>query len=182
MNQALVAPSFSNKALRLAILFVVALALRLIFHLLYTPPLIGDALEYYFNSQTLENVVRMFPYDHWYERTPVCMAFLYITNQNLLIQIILSAATCVLLELLYRHARWVYAFYLPSIFFSNTYVKEPLLIFLFVTAAYLLRNHRSWLLIVLPAIFAGFISYGDVWRYNAEMSMRQNFFQKIWIV
>jgi hypothetical protein len=69
----------------LLILFGIAVGLRLILFLAYTPPLVGDAKEYYYNSQTLENTVRHFPYDQWYQRTPAYMAFLHVTGQSLLL-------------------------------------------------------------------------------------------------
>jgi len=164
-------------------ILVVALAIRLALYLSYTPPLIGDAREYFYNSQTLENTVRLWPYEHWYQRTPAYMGFLHLTGQSLLIQILLSALTCVLLELLYRHAGWVYAFYPPSIMYANVYMKETLLVFLFVLAVYLLRNHRWWLLLVLPAIFAGFVSYGGVWEYNTAFAAGQrSFIPRIYIL
>jgi hypothetical protein len=161
------------RAKRLLMIFALALGVRLLMYIVYTPPLIGDPREYYINSMSMENTVRLFPYQHWYERTPVYMAFLHFTGRSLLIQILLSALTCVLLELQYRHAGWVYALYLPSIFFANGYLKETLLIFLFVLAVLLLRRHPWWLLLVLPAIFAGFISYGGVMEYNAEFAAGQ---------
>lgn len=157
-------------------IFLVALALRLGLYLAYTPPLVGDAEEYFINSQTLENTAHHFPYEHWYQRTPVYMTFLHIVHQSLLPQIILSALTCVLLELLYPYAGWVFTFYTPGIMYSNVYMKETLLVFLFVLAVYLLRHHKWWLLLVLPLIFAGFVSYGGVWEYNSEFAAGQRSF------
>ncbi len=173
----------SPRIRNLIILFGIALALRLILFLAYTPPLVGDAKEYYYNSQTLENTVRQFPYEHWYQRTPAYMAFLHFTAQSLPLQILLSALTCVLLELMYRYGGWVYAFYTPSIMYSNVYMKETLLVFLFVLAVYLLRNHKWWLLVVLPVIFAGFVSYGGVWEYNEAFAAGQrSFVHRVYIL
>ncbi len=166
----------SPRTRSLLLLFGIALALRLVLHVAYTPPLVGDAKEYYYNSQTLENTVGQFPYAHWYQRTPAYMAFLHFTGQSLLLQILLSALTCVLLELLYRYGGWVYAFYTPSIMYSNVYMKETLLVFLFVLAVYLLRERKWWLLVALPAIFAGFVSYGGVWEYNEAIAAGQRSF------
>jgi hypothetical protein len=161
----------------------VALALRLAIYFSYSAPLIGDAREYYYNSQTLENTVRQFPYEHWYQRSPAYMAFLHLTAQSLLLQIVLSALTCVLLELLYPYAGWVYAFYPPGIMYANVYMKETLLIFLFVLAVYLLRKHTWWLLLVLPLIFAGFVSYGGVWEYNSAFAAGQrSFIHRLYIL
>lgn len=151
-------------------IFLVAFSVRLSLHLLYTPPLTSDAREYYINSQTLSNEARHFSYEHWYQRTPAYMLYLHLTNQSLILQILLSALTCVLLELLYRHAGWIYAFYLPSIAFSNLFMKETVLAFLFVLAVVLLRNHKMWLVLVLPIVFAGFISYGPVIDYNTQLA------------
>ena len=156
--------------------FLVAFVIRLGLYLAYTPPLVGDAEEYYINSQTLENTARHFPYEHWYQRTPVYMGFLHICHQNLLPQIVLSAATCSLVESMYPYGGWVYALYTPGIMYSNVYMKETLLVFLFVLAAFLFRRHRWWLLLVLPLIFAGFVSYGGVWEYNAEFAAGQRSF------
>ena len=154
----------------LVMVFATALVVRFGLHVFYTSPLISDAREYYINSEHLENKAQHFSYDHWYQRTPVYIAYLHCTGRSLAIQIVLSALTCVLLELLYRHAGWVYALYLPGIAYANTYLKETLLVFLFVLAVYLLRNRKMWLVIVLPLIFAGFISYGGVIAYNVAIA------------
>lgn len=164
-------------------IFGTALALRLAIYLFYTAPLVGDAREYFINSQTLENTVRLFPYQHWYQRSPAYMAFLHLTGQSLLLQIVLSALTCVLLELMYRHAGWVYAFYPPGIMYANVYMKETLLVFLFVAAVYLLRKRKWWLLLALPAIFSGFVSYGGVWEYNEAFAVGQrSFVHRVYIL
>lgn len=173
-----------NPTIRMLLLiFGVALAVRLALFFSYTAPLIGDAREYYVNSQTLENTVRQFPYEHWYQRSPAYMGFLHLTGQSLVLQILLSALTCVLLELLYPRAGWVYALYPPSIMYANVYMKETLLIFFFVAAVYLLRNRKWWLLIVLPVIFAGFVSYGGVWEYNTAFAAGQrSFIHRVYIL
>jgi hypothetical protein len=101
------------------------------------------------------------------------MLFLHFTHQSLLVQILLSAFSCVLLELLYRHGGWALAFYPPSIMYANVYMKETLLVFLFLLAAVLLRDRKRWLIIVLPLIFTGFVSYGGVWEYNEAFSAGQ---------
>jgi hypothetical protein len=89
----------------------------------------------------------------------------------------------VLLERLYTYGGWVYAFYLPSIMYSNVYMKETLRVFLFVLAVYLLRNHKGWLLLVLPAIFAGFVSYGGVWEHNeAYAAGQRSFVHRLYIL
>ena len=157
----------------LLLLFAAALALRGIIPLVYDAPLVGDAREYYINSQTLENTVGLWPYEHWYQRTPAYMAFLHITHQSLLLQILLSALTCVLLDLQYPRAGWALALYPPGIMYANVYMKETLLVFLFVLAAWLLRDRKRWLLLVFPVIFAGFISYGGVWEYNETFAAGQ---------
>ena len=164
---------WTPRAGRLAILFGVAFAVRMALYLCYTPPLVGDADEYFHNSQSLENTTHHFAYEHWYQRTPVYMAYLYFTRQSIPAQIILSTSTCVLLEALYPYGGWVFAFYPPGIMYSNVYMKETLLTFLFVLAVYLFRNRQWWLLVVLPVIFAGFISYGGVWEHNAAMGAGQ---------
>jgi len=158
---------------RLTLLFLFASAVRFAIYLFYTPPLVGDAHEYYYNSQTLENTTAHFSYEHWYKRTPVYMGYLHLTQQSIPIQIILSGATCVLVEMLYPYAGWVFALYPPSVMYANVYMKETLLTLLFVLAAYILRKRRLWLLVVLPVIFAGFISYGGVWEYNTAMGEGQ---------
>lgn len=152
------------------LIFALALSVRIGLHLAYTPPLTSDAREYFINSQSLTNEARHFSYDHWYQRTPAYVLYLHLTQQSMIIQILLSALTCVLLEILYRHAGLVFAFYLPSIAFSNLYMKETLLVFLFVLAVVLLRNHKIWLILVLPIIFAGFVSYGSVIDYNSQLA------------
>jgi len=45
-----------------------------------------------------------------------------------------------------------------------------------------LEKKKMYLLIVLPLIFSGFISYGGLWDYNLEFSLGQSFIQKIWIL
>lgn len=176
-------PSIRPTARTLLWIFGVAFAVRLALHVAYTPPLIGDAHEYYYNSQTLDNTVGQFPYEHWYQRSPVYTGFLHLTGQSLLVQILLAALTCVVLELLYRRAGWAYAFYPPGIMYANVYMKETLLIFLFVLVAYLLRNHKWWLLLALPVIFAGFISYGGVWEYNTAVAAGQrSFIHRVYIL
>jgi len=157
----------------LLMLFAFAFALRGIIPLVYDAPLVGDAREYYINSQTLENTAHLFPYEHWYQRTPAYMVFLHLTHQSLLVQILLSALSCVLLELLYRRAGWALALYPPGIMYANVYMKETLLVFLFIGVVYLLRHHKTWLVIVLPLIFTGFISYGGVWEYNENFAQGQ---------
>lgn len=170
-------------ARRSASIFIVALAVRLALYLLYTPPLVGDAQEYYVNSGPLRNVAQLFPYDHWYQRTPVYMAFVHITAQNLIPQILLSALTCALLEILYRNAGWVFSFYPPSVVYANLYMKETLLVFLFVLAVVLLRKRKMWLLLVLPLIFSGFVSYGGVWEYNeAYAAGQRSFIHRLYIL
>ena len=162
-------------------LFLIAFGVRIIINIFYAPELIGDAEEYFINSQTLENTAQHFPYNHWYERTPVYMLFLHITGQSLFIQIILSALTCVLLEKLYKYSGWIYCFYLPSIFYSNVYMKTTLLTFLFVWLVYLFRNRKLWLIIILPLVFAGFISYGGVIDYNLKVAAGQTSFTiRLW--
>jgi hypothetical protein len=166
----MIAATIAPSARLLGMIFIVAFVLRFGLHLAYTPPLTSDAREYFINSQTLENTARHFAYDRWYERTPAYMAYLHLTQQSLFIQILLSALTCVLIEVLYRSAGWVYVFYLPSIVFSNMYLKETLLIFLFVLAVYVFRNRKLWLVFVLPVVFSGFISYGGVFEHNAAIA------------
>lgn len=166
-------PSLLRTHRDLILLFAAALCLRGFIPLVYDAPLVGDAKEYYVNSQTLENTVGLFPYEHWYQRTPAYMAFLHVTHQSLALQILLSTLTCVLLELLYRRGGWVLAFYPPGIMYANVYMKETLLVFLFVLAAWLLRDRKRWLLVALPLIFTGFISYGGVWEYNEAFAAGQ---------
>jgi len=168
MNADPATPKNRKRITLLTAIFLTAFAVRFGLYSVYTPPLLYDAREYYINSQTLENTARHLPYDHWYERTPAYMLFLHLVRQNLVVQIFLSALTCVLLELLYRHSGWFYAFYLPGICYSNMYMKETLLVFFFVGAVYVFRKHRGWLVLVLPLLFASFLSYGAVWEYNKQ--------------
>jgi len=170
-----------NKHKKFFWIFCTALILRLTIYIVYDPPLFGDTEEYFINSQTMSNTTGNFEYDYWFQRTPLYLLYLNVTHQNLLIQIIISVLTCVLLEKLFLNAGWLFAFYLPGIIYCNTYMKETLLTFLFVVAVYLFRRKKNWLILFIPIIFMGFISYGPVWDYNTESaSLQKSFTYKIW--
>ncbi len=57
-------------------------------------------------------------YKNWYERSPAYVFYLHVTNQSLLLQIILSSLTVVFLYKINELAGWLWCFYPQSIILS----------------------------------------------------------------
>jgi len=175
--------SYIYKNRELFLVFVVAFLIRLLFWVLFGTYLNitnSDSLEYYINSinfQPLDVHKAYWGYDNWYERTPLYILFLHITHRELIIQVFLSALSCVLMFKLNKTAGILWIFYPQEIIYSFQYGKETLLIFLVIMFIYLLRNHRIYLLLAIPLIILGFVSYGGVIHTNNSLSkgLMQNF-------
>lgn len=144
----------------LFILIIIAFILRLIVLFLVGPIMENDALEYYNNSINLTVEANIWGYTEWYERTPIYTLILYLTNQSLIIQILISVLSAVLLFKLNPIVGWIWAIYPQSIFLASQYYKETYLLFFIILSIYLLRNKKEWLILIIPIIMLGFVSYG----------------------
>jgi hypothetical protein len=69
-----------------------------------------------------------------------------------------------------RTAGILWTIYLQDIIHSFQYCKESLLLFCVISAIYILGNNRKWLIIVIPTILSGFISYSGVVSANLSLS------------
>lgn len=125
----------------------------------------ADTIEYYITSFNFEPHTffkSMWSYEHWYQRTPLYVIFLHLINRELIIQIIISSIGCALMYKLNKLAGVLWVIYLQDIIYSFNYNKECLLLFCIILSIFLLRNHRMWLVVVIPIILSGFVSYGGV--------------------
>jgi hypothetical protein len=139
-------------------------------------------MEYFYTSLNLEvhpYFQQFFNYHNWYERTPVYVFFLHIIQRQLIIQILLSAIGVVLMSKMNKLAGWLWCFYPQDIIHSFQFAKEGLLIFCVITAIFLLKNRRHWLMLVIPAIVIGFSSSGNVIN-SCQYYMTHGFMNNVW--
>lgn len=131
-------------------IFIVALLVRVGFYFVVglwgDPEFISfDSWEYYYNSQDLQvwpSAREYIGYEHWWERTPAYVTFLYLVRpQNAIaVQIIISCLGVVLMYRMNSLAGWIWCFYPISIFNSFQFMKETVYIFLIICLIYILRK------------------------------------------
>lgn len=150
---------------KILIIFFIALALR-VTGFITLGPLIElkntHSLELIYNSMNLEThpyFTNEYKYSKWYERTPGQVLYLHIIHRNILITILISALSCVILYKIIPAAGWLWVFNPQEIIYSFQYGKETLMIFLIISAIYLFRKNIKWLMLAVPIIMTGFISY-----------------------
>lgn len=120
------------------------------------------SLLYLYNSVNLEaHPYLTYEYKHtkWYEQTPLLVLYLHVTHRNIVFTILISALSCVLMYKIIPAAGWLWVFNPQEIIYSFQYGKEALMIFMIIAAMYLFRNKKAWLMLAVPLIMTGFISY-----------------------
>jgi hypothetical protein len=165
-------------------LFLAAFIIRVIFWKLpgtFFTTHSSDSIEYYITSINFKpfSCFKLYwGYDYWYERTPVYILFLHVFQQELIFQIILSSLGCIILYKLNKAAGLLWCVYLQEIVYSFQYSKETPLLFFVILSIYLFRNRSYWLLIIVPVIILGFVSYSRVIGYNHALS--KGFMANFW--
>jgi hypothetical protein len=139
-----------------------------------------DSHEYYHNSENLEvwkPATEKLGYTQWTDRTPAYTLYLYLTNQNLWIQLLISCLTVVLMYMIHPVAGMILCFYPVHIIYSFQYMKETLLLYFVVYILYTYRNaFLKWVFILL--IMLPFVSYGPVSQFNANIN--PGFMTNVW--
>ena len=120
----------------------------------------GAPHQFYETSQNLEvskeaeEDVRQ---SEWWQHAPVYILWLYITNQSILIQILLSSLTVVIFYLINRKLGIFFLLYPVHIVLSYCYVKETVMIFVIAAVIYSLRDYPVWLFI---SVMLTYLSFG----------------------
>lgn len=165
-------------------IFVLAFCIRLLFWKHFGTlfsAIDGDSIEYYITSINYEPnplFKIMYGYEHWYQRTPVYIIFLHLIQRQLIVQVILSSAGCAIMYRLNKLGGLLWTIYLQDIIHSFQYNKESLLVFIIIVAIYFFKNHKNWLVIIIPVIILGFVSYA--WVTNGQHSAGTGMMKNFW--
>jgi hypothetical protein len=120
-------------------IFLLALTVRLavfiIFSFVYENPTHKESeasimYETSINLEPTEEMKSKIHYTQWWERSPVYVYFLHVTNQSIELQLLLSALTVLLIYKINHVAGWIFCFYPQSVILSFQYNKETLLWFI----------------------------------------------------
>lgn len=118
-------------------------------------------------------------YSNWYERNPLLTLFLYLTHRSILVQILLSALTCLLLFKLNSVVGILWALYPQSIIYSCLFTKVTLMTFLMVLAVYLFRS--KWYYIVLAFILIQVLTMSVFHLGVNSIGMNEEFSTGYWL-
>lgn len=162
------------------IYFIIFIAVRLIlwnfFETNLNPHYNPDNWEYNYIATTLEpcpKEITGYTINHWYERSPLYVAFLYLIKCNLIFQILLCGLAGTLAFKLNKYLGIYYLLYPNYIFQSLNFSKEALLVSLTLIVFFFLKNHNFYLFISILIINLGFLGYSQsIIEFNLNHSFK----------